>query len=233
MIDPPNSPLTDGLNSDSCRHVLVHDCYADVGDDGFGIKSGRDEEGRKVNRPAEYITYLRCHVLHGHSVCAIGSEESGGVRHVRFLDCTGDGTANGIRLKSMRGRGGVVEDVVASGFQLHNVTNAIILSMNYVKTPPEPLSERTPMFRDIHIDHVTATGSENCCVIDGLDELPIQDVTFNDLDLSGTNGVSCDYAKDITFKNVSVAAQTNVFVADHSDNIKEINWSETRLTDSN
>jgi len=230
MIAPANSPLTDGLNSDSCRHVLVHDCYADVGDDGFGIKSGRDEEGRKMNRPAEDITYQRCHVLHAHSVCAIGSEESGGVRHIRFLDCTGDGTENGIRLKTMRGRGGVVEDVVVSNFQLHNVRNAIILSMNYVKTAPEARSERTPLFRDIHIDHVTATGSENCCVIDGLEELPIQDVTFNNLDLSGTNGVSCDYAKDITFKNVSIAAQTNVFVADHSENIKKINCMETRVT---
>ncbi|HEY3763111.1 MAG TPA: glycosyl hydrolase family 28 protein [Verrucomicrobiae bacterium] len=230
MIAPSNSPLTDGLNSDSCRHVLVHDCYADVGDDGFGIKSGRDEEGRKVNRPAEDITYLRCHVLHAHSVCAIGSEESGGVRHVRFLDCTGDGTENGIRLKSMRGRGGIVEDVVASNFQLHNVRNAIILSMNYVKTQPEPRSERTPMFRNIHIDHVTATGSENCCVIDGLEELPIQDVTFNDLDLSGTNGVSCDYAKNITFKNVRIAAQNNVFIAAHAENIQKINCSETRVT---
>jgi polygalacturonase len=228
MIAPPNSPLTDGLNSDSCRHVLVHDCYADVGDDGFGIKSGRDEEGRKVNRPSEDITYLRCHVLHAHSVCAIGSEESGGVRHVRLLDCTGDGTENGIRLKSMRGRGGVVEDVVASNFQLHNVRNAIILSMNYVKTQPEPLSERTPMFRDIHIDHVTATGSENCCVIEGLEELPIKDITFNDLNLSGTNGVSCDNVKNITFKNVQITAQTNLFVADHAENIQKINWSETR-----
>lgn len=230
MIAPPNSPLTDGLNSDSCRHVFVHDCYADVGDDGFGIKSGRDEEGRMVGRPSEDITYQRRHVLHAHSVCAIGSEESGDVRHIRFLDCTGDGTENGIRLKTMRGRGGVVEDVVASNFQLHNVRNAIILSMNYVKTAPEPRSERTPQFRNIHIDHVTATGSENCCVIDGLEELPIQDITFNDLDLSGTNGVSCDYAKDITFDNVHIAAQTNLLTTSHSENIKEIGWSGTRLT---
>ncbi len=232
MIAPPDSPLTDGLNTDSCRHVLVHDCYADVGDDGFGIKSGRDEEGRRLNRPAEDITYLRCHVLHAHSVCAIGSEESGGVRHVRFLDCTGDGTQNGIRLKSMRGRGGVVEDIVASNFQLHNVRNAIILSMDYVITPAEPLSERTPLFRDIHIDHVTATGSRNCCVIEGLPELPIQNVTFTDLDLSGTNGVSCSYAKSITFKNVHIAAQANLYVQDHSENIQKINWSETRLPPS-
>ena len=145
IINPPTSPNTDALNTDSCRHVVVHDCFADVGDDAFGIKSGRDEEGRKMNRPTEDVTYIRCHVAHAHSVCAIGSEESGSVRHVRFLDCDGDGTDNGIRLKSTRGRGGIVEDVVASNIHLKNVRNAIILSLRYVKTEPEPLSERTPV----------------------------------------------------------------------------------------
>ncbi|HUJ10152.1 MAG TPA: glycosyl hydrolase family 28 protein [Verrucomicrobiae bacterium] len=226
MINPPDSPNTDALNSDSCRHVVVHDCLADVGDDAFGIKSGRDEEGRKVNRPTEDITYVRCHVAHAHSVCAIGSEESGSVRHVRFVDCSGDGTDNGIRLKSMRGRGGVVEDVVASNFRLKNVRNAIILSLRYVKTPPEPFSERTPVFRDIHIDHVTAVNSRNCCVIEGLEESPIQNVTLTDLDLSGTNGVACSYATDITFKNVRIAVQQNPFVEDHSENIQRIGWTE-------
>jgi polygalacturonase len=226
MINPPTSPNTDGLNTDSCRHVVVHDCYADVGDDGFGIKSGRDEEGRKMNRPTEDVTYLRCHVAHGHSVCAIGSEESGGVRHVRFLDCDGDGTDNGIRIKSTRGRGGIVEDIVASNIRLRNVRNAIVLSLRYTKTPEEVFSERTPQFRDIHIDHVTATGANRCCVIEGLEECPIQNVTLKHLDLSGTNGVTCAYAKDITFNNVRIAAQNNPFVEDHSQNIRRIGWTE-------
>jgi polygalacturonase len=226
MIAPSNSPNTDGLNTDSCRHVLVQDCLADDGDDGFGIKSGRDEEGRKVNRPTEDVTYLRCHVLHGHSVCAIGSEQSGGVRNVHFLDCTGDGTDNGIRLKSMRGRGGVVENITASNFKLTNVRNAIVITSGYVKTAPEPLSERTPLFRNIHIDHVIAQNSGTCCVIDGLDEQPIQNVTLTDLCLSGTNGVTCDYARNITFDHVRISAQKNLYVANHVENVKKINYRE-------
>lgn len=232
MINPPTSPNTDALNSDSCRHVVVHDCFADVGDDAFGIKSGRDEEGRKVNRPTEDITYIRCHVAHAHSVCAIGSEESGGVRHVRFLDCDGDGTDNGIRIKSTRGRGGVVEDVVASNFKLKNVRNAIVLSLRYTHTPVEPRSERTPLFRNIHIDHVTATNSSRCCVIEGLEELPIQNVTLTDLDLSGTNGVTCSYAKDITFRNVRIAAETNLFTEDHCQNVRRVGWKEVGVLPS-
>jgi len=229
MINPPTSPNTDALNTDSCRHVVVHDCFADVGDDAFGIKSGRDEEGRKVNRPAEYVTYIRCHAAHGHSVCAIGSEESGGVRHIRFLDCDGNGTDNGIRIKSTRGRGGVVNDVVASNFRLRNVRNAIVLSLRYTRTPAEPFSERTPQFRDIHIDHITATDASRCCVIEGLEECPIRNVTLDHLDLSGTNGVTCSFARDITFKNVRIAAQTNLFVENHSENIRRLRWKEITL----
>lgn len=230
MINPPTSPNTDALNADSCRHVVVHDCFADVGDDAFGIKSGRDEEGRKMNRPTEDITYIRCHVAHAHSVCAIGSEESGGVRHVRFIDCDGDGTDNGIRIKSTRGRGGVVEDIVASNFKLTNVHNAIVLSLRYTRTPVEALSERTPLFRDIHIDHVTASNAGRCCVIEGLEERPIQNVTLDDLDLSGANGVTCSYAKDITFRNVRIAVQNKSFTEDHSQNIRRIGWNEVILS---
>jgi len=229
MINPPTSPNTDALNTDSCRHVVVHDCFADVGDDAFGIKSGRDEEGRKMNRPTEDVTYIRCHVAHGHSVCAIGSEESGGVRHVRFLDCDGDGTDNGIRIKSTRGRGGVVEDVVASNIRLQNVRTAIVLSLRYTKTLVEPLSERTPRFRDIHIDHVTAVNSGKCCVIEGLEECPIENVTLSDLDLSGTNGVTCSYARDITFQHVLIAIEKNSFTEDHSENIRRSHWKEIAL----
>ena len=229
MINPSTSPNTDALNTDSCRHVVVHDCYADVGDDAFGIKSGRDEEGRKLNRPTEDVTYIRCHVAHGHSVCAIGSEESAGVRHVRFIDCDGDGTDNGIRIKSTRGRGGIVEDIVASNIRLRNVRNAIVLSLRYTKTTVESFSERTPQFRDIHIDHVTASNSGKCCTIEGLEECPIQNVTLNDLDLSGTNGVTCSYARDITFKNVRIAAEKNFFEEDHSQNIQKIHWKEVTL----
>ena len=229
MVAPSNSPNTDGLNTDSCIHVLVHDCLADVGDDGFGIKSGRDEEGRKMARPTEDVTYLRLHVLHGHSVCAIGSEESGSVRHVRFLDCTGDGTANGIRIKSMRGRGGIVEDITATHFTLNNVTNAIVLTLSYVKTDPEPLSERTPLFRDIHISDVTARGSETCCLIDGLKEQPIQDVSLNNLDVEGENGVLCDYVRDVTFRNVAIHAHDNGYEESHSENVKKVNVTLVRF----
>jgi hypothetical protein len=123
----------------------------------------------------------------------------------------------------------VVEDIVASNFRLKNVRNAIVLSLRYTRTPVEPLSERTPLFRDIRIDHVTAVNSSRCCVIEGLEELPIQNVTLTDLDLSGTNGVTCSYAKDITFRNVRIAAEKNPYTEDHSQNVRRMGWSEVTM----
>lgn len=230
IINPPTSPNTDALNADSCQHVVVHDCFADVGDDGFGIKSGRDEEGRKTHRPSEDITYIRCHVAHAHSVCAIGSEESGDVRHVRFIDCDGDGTENGIRIKSTRGRGGIVEDVVASNFRLKNVGTAIVLSMHYTKAPSESFSARTPVFRNISIDHVTAGNVKKCCTIEGLEEQPIEDINLSDLDLSGTVGVTCAYAKNVKFNNVTVTAQKEPYVENHAEDIQRVGWKEIAAT---
>ncbi len=228
IMNPPMSPNTDALNSDSCRRVIVHDCYADVGDDGFGIKSGRDEEGRKVGRPTEYLTYTRLHVDHAHGVCVIGSEQSGGVRHIRFLDNEGNGTDAGVRIKSTRGRGGIVEDITASNFRLNNVKTAIILTMRYTASTPEPVSERTPLFRDIHIDHITAVGCNQCALIQGLDERAIENITLSDLNLSGARGITVSNAKNILFTNIQVAAQNGpTYVEDHSSgHQEEINWAD-------
>ena len=231
IMNPPTSPNTDALNSDSCRRVLVHDCYADVGDDGFGIKSGRDEEGRKVGRPTEYLTYTHLKVDHAHGVCVIGSEQSGGVRHIRFLDNEGNGTDAGVRIKSTRGRGGTVEDIVASNFRLTNVKTAIILTMRYTQSAAEALSERTPLFRDIHIDHIAAVGCNQCALIQGLDERAIENITLSDLNLSGARGITVSNAKNILFTNSQVAAQNGpTYAEDHSQDIKKINWTDLPFT---
>jgi hypothetical protein len=210
---------------------MVHDCYANVGDDGFGIKSGRDEEGRKVARPTEYVTYTRLHVGRAHGVCVIGSESSGGVRHVRFIDCDGDGTDAGIRIKSTRGRGGIVEDIVADNIRLTNVKTAILLSMRYTQTPPEPVSERTPLFRDIHLSNITGTNITKCATIEGLDERDIQNISLQNINLSGTTGISLSNAKNITFQNIKIAVQNPPSLSqDHTSGVQTLNWQDLPYT---
>ncbi|MGM0879690.1 MAG: glycoside hydrolase family 28 protein [Bacillota bacterium] len=93
----------DGLDLESCRHALVEDCTFDVGDDAICMKSGKDEEGWRRGKATEYVAVRGCTVYHGHGGIVIGSEMSGGVRHVLVEDCDFIGTDVGLRFKSTRG----------------------------------------------------------------------------------------------------------------------------------
>src|SRR5690606_26462533 len=136
-IDNPPSPNTDGINPESCRNVRIANSHISVGDDCSTIKSGKDRSGRKVNIPAENYTITNCTMLRGHGGVVIGSEMSGGVKNIAITNCIFDGTDRGIRIKSARGRGGVVEDIRVSNIIMRNIRDqAIVLNTQYAKTDP-------------------------------------------------------------------------------------------------
>ena len=151
-IDNAPSPNTDGVNPESCRNVHISDCHISVGDDCITIKSGRDAQARRLGVPCENITITNCTMLSGHGGVVIGSEMSGSVRKVTISNCVFDGTDRGIRIKSTRGRGGVVEDIRVSNVVMSNIKQeAVVLNLKYSKMPAEPKSERTPIFRNVHM----------------------------------------------------------------------------------
>ena len=206
-INNPPSPNTDGINPESCRNVRISDCYISVGDDCITIKSGKDLPGRTKGRPAENYTITNCVMLRGHGGVVIGSEMSGGVKKITISNCIFDGTDRGIRLKTARGRGGVVEDIRVSNIVMKNIRDqAIVLDMQYAKTSPEPVSERTPQFRNIHISNVTAQTKE-AIFINGLAEMPVEDITFNDIQFDAQVGATIKEAKNIAFHNVRISTQ--------------------------
>src|SRR6476620_2669089 len=142
-INNPHSPNTDGINPESCKYVHISNCHISVGDDCITIKSGRDIPGRTKAAPAENYTITNCTMLAGHGGVVIGSEMSGGVKKITISNCIFDGTDRGIRIKSARGRGGVVEDIRVDNVVMKNIKEqAIVLDMEYSKVPPEPVSER-------------------------------------------------------------------------------------------
>ncbi len=177
IISPSISPNTDGVNPDSCRNIRISDCYISTGDDCITIKSGRDADGRRMGRPLENCTVVNCTLLRGHGV-SIGSEMSGGVKNITIANCVFDGTDYGIRIKSTRGRGGVIEDVRISNLVMRNIVkDAVLLTTFYTKTEPEPVSERTPIFRNIHFSGITGD-AKGAGELTGLPEMPIEGVTF-------------------------------------------------------
>jgi polygalacturonase len=200
-----DSPNTDGINPESCTNVHISDCHISVGDDCITIKSGRDLQARKLNAPCENITITNCTMLAGHGGVVIGSEMSGSVRNVVISNCIFDGTERGIRIKSTRGRGGVVENIRVSNIVMRNILReAILMDLKYSNMPQEPVSERTPVFRNIHISDMTATGVKIPIYIRGLEEAPISDITLNNINIDGKQKSEFINCEKIKLKDVIV-----------------------------
>lgn len=176
------SPNTDGINPESCSNVHISDCHISVGDDCITIKSGRDLQARKIGRPCENITITNCTMLSGHGGVVIGSEMSGGVKKVTISNCVFDGTDRGIRIKSTRGRGGVVEDIRVSNIVMSDIKQeAVVLNLKYSDMKPEKKSERTPEFRNIFVSGLTVRGTQTPIKVDGLPEAPIEGIVLRDI----------------------------------------------------
>src|SRR6187549_1525516 len=156
-INNPHSPNTDGINPESCKYVHISNCHISVGDDCITIKSGKDIPGRTRNMAAENYTITNCTMLSGHGGVVIGSEMSGGIKKITISNCIFDGTDRGIRIKTARGRGGIVEDIRVDNIIMKDIRDqAIVLDMEYARVSPEPVSERTPQFRNIRFSNITA-----------------------------------------------------------------------------
>lgn len=206
-INNPKSPNTDGINPESCRYVHISDCHISVGDDCITIKSGKDRAGRKMATPAENYTITNCTMLSGHGGVVIGSEMSGDVRKITISNCIFDGTDRGIRIKTARGRGGIVEEIRVDNIIMKNIRDqAIVLDMQYAKTNPEPVSERTPRFRNIHFSNITAQTNQ-AVFLNGLAEMPIEDISFNDVQFDAKTGITIKEAKNIALHKVRVTTK--------------------------
>ena len=203
-----SGPNGDGLNPDSCHNVLIEDCSFDTGDDCIAINAGMNEDGWRVGIPCEGIHIRNCTMSEGHGAISIGSGMSGGVRNLYAHDCQVTGGDHGIRLKSMRGRGGVIEQVYFENFRLSGLRmEAILLNMFYASSSAESTSQAPPAFQDIHIRNVTCEGAGAAIAVRGLPEKPIQRVIMEDLDLKSIEGISCQEVVDLTLKNVTVQAR--------------------------
>lgn len=243
IINPP-SPNTDGINPSSCKDVHISDCHISVGDDCITLKSGRDLQGRNYATPCENITITNCTMLAGHGGVVIGSEMSGDVRKVTISNCVFDGTNRGIRIKSTRGRGGIVEEIRVSNVVMKNIKDeAIILNLYYSKMPREEITERTPIFRNIHVSNLTGSNVNTAVKILGLEEMPVSEISLNNINIASERGVTIDRAKNITLSDVRIDASIGVpFDIANTENVHLNNvWTITpkaekaliRLSDTN
>lgn len=200
-----HGPNTDGLNPDSCRRVLIENCRFETGDDCIAINSGINEDGWRVGIPCEDIVIRNCRMTGGHGGLVIGSAESGNVRHIYACDCEIDGPAQGIRLKSMRGRGGVVEDVLFERIQIDNTPlEAILINMFYDASTVVPKTLTPPVFRRIMIRNVSGSGCGTAILLKGLPEQKLEDVILEDISIQAEQSFVSSDISGLTLNHVMI-----------------------------
>jgi polygalacturonase len=210
----------DGIDVESCKNVLIENSVFDVGDDGICIKSGRDEAGRKRAMPTENLLIRNSTVYNAHGGFVIGSEMSGGAKNIYVENCTFIGTDIGLRFKTTRGRGGIVENIFINNIGMKDIIGeAILFDMYYAAQDPIalagekreapkvvvlPVSEATPQFRNFTVSNVYCNGAEKAIFIRGLPEMNIQNIVFNNMILQARHGIEISEATGIGFKDVEV-----------------------------
>ena len=210
--NPDYAQNGDGLDVESCKNVLIEGCTFDVGDDGICIKSGRDEEGRKRGKPTENVVIRNNIVYKGHGGFVIGSEMSGGARNIFVYDCLFIGTDNGLRFKTTRGRGGVVEQIYIKNIRMKDIVrDAILFDMYYFTKPADnekaeapPVTEATPQFRDFQISDIVCLGAERGIFIRGLPEMQIKNIVMENLVMKTNKGAEIIEASDIQLNQVQI-----------------------------
>jgi polygalacturonase len=198
-------PNTDGIDVDSCRNVLIEDCELITGDDCIVLKSGLNEEGRRIGRPTENVVIRRCTLRNGHGGVTIGSEMSGGVRNVLVQDCDFIGTNIGVRFKSARGRGGVVENIWMRDLRMTNIAGAAISLTTSYRAWFGSEQGLAPVFRHISFERVDIHGAVAAVAIDGLPEQPIASIAFRHLQAVARREMRITDARAITFEDITVA----------------------------
>jgi polygalacturonase len=207
IIAPENSPNTDGIDPSNSRNVLITRCLIDNGDDNISFKSRRD--GDKITSPTENVYVTDCTFLHGHGV-SVGSRVWPGIRNIVVDHCTFDGTHIGIRVKSARGRGGVMENITYSNIKMKNVGTALTINMYYFdrNEGAQPVTAETPIVRNIRVQNVSVSGAQTAGDITGLPEMPVSDIVLKNVDISAETGMRIQDAKDVQLENVKIKAAT-------------------------
>jgi len=199
---------SDGIDVDSSKNVLITGCDIDVNDDCIAIKSGKDEDGRRVNRPAEDIVVEKCRFRYGHGGVSMGSEMSGGIRNVEIRNCIMDSDNWApIRFKSQPSRGGVVENITYRDIVLQDTRKAFEFNMEWRMRPPiKPPSDPLPVVRNVKIINVSGT-TASVGDMHGMKDSPIRNVTFENCKIKAKRGFTIDNVEELDLSGLTIEVE--------------------------
>ncbi len=206
--NPSYSQNGDGLDLESCKNALIVNCSFDVGDDAICIKSGKDEDGRRRGRPTENVIVDNCRVFKAHGGFVVGSEMSGGVRNISVTNCQFIGTNIGLRFKSARGRGGVVENIYIDTIHMLDIVHEPLSFNLYYFTQQTDVipkvDETTPVFKDITIRNITCRNANQAMLFQGIPEMNIQNIHIENAVITAVYGAELREASQVNLKNVTL-----------------------------
>lgn len=206
--NPAYAQNGDGIDLESCVNSIIINSSFDVGDDAICIKSGKNEDGRKRNRPTINLIVDNCRVFQGHGGFVVGSEMSAGVKNIKVSNCQFLGTNVGLRFKAGRGRGGVVENIYIDNINMFNIaTEAFLFDLYYGSKPtavPPEVDETTPLFKDIYVKNMTARNVNRAMFFNGLPEMNISNINVENAIISSKTGAELKESNGIKFKNVEI-----------------------------
>nr|WP_221412329.1 glycoside hydrolase family 28 protein [Dysgonomonas sp. 520] len=236
--NPGYSQNGDGLDLESCVNSIIVNSIFDVGDDAICLKSGKDEDGRRRARPTINVIVDNCKVFQGHGGFVVGSEMSGGVRNVSVNNCQFLGTDVGLRFKSTRGRGGIVENIYIKNINMFDIaTESFLFDLYYGgksasesladgdKTPKEEVlpdvNETTPIFRNIYVKNLISRNAHRAMFFNGLPEMNISNINIENVSITSTIGAELVESDGITLKNVKILPKEgSALILDNVKNLK-------------
>jgi len=221
--NPSYAQNGDALDLESCKNALIVNSKFDAGDDGICIKSGKDADGRRRGVPCENVVVDGCTVFAGHGGFVVGSEMSGGVRNILVENCQFLGTDVGLRFKSTRGRGGIVENIFIDNVSMTDIkTDAITFNMYYGgksvaemladgdnpdNVTKQPVNEETPIFRNIDIKNIVCNGAGRAMEFNGLPEMPINGIRLQNIQIQAKNDAVFNNCQNIKQRNVHITVK--------------------------
>ncbi len=224
--NPSYAQNGDGLDVESCTNVLIVNSRFDVGDDAICIKSGKDKDGRVRGIPTKNIIVSGCTVFRGHGGFVVGSEMSGGVQNVLVENSNFISTDVGLRFKSRRGRGGVVENIYIKDVAMSDIaTEPILFDLFYggksaVEVLEQGVEERavakfivdetTPVFRNIYIDGLNCRGARRAMFFNGIPEMPIANINVKNVFITSRLGAEICYSNGVKMEDVEIISEDNV-----------------------
>lgn len=191
-----HGPNNDGCDPESCKDVLIENCHFDTGDDCIAIKSGRNEDGRRVAVATEDVIVRGCEMKDGHGGVTIGSEISGGVRNVFAENCRMDSPHldSAIRVKNNAARGGLLENFYFRNITVGEVAHAVVtVDFNYEEGAN---GKYVPVLRGLVVENMTSGKSAYALDIQGLPSAPVYDLSLSDCTFNNA-------AKGMLIKNLS------------------------------